>query len=348
MIFAERLAELGEEHFDGIEPGEVTASVEIGDQSLSPLIAGIVRTTLIAGQTTKLTLHLDPMRMPAAVAVAGTLFVPAEWMATRAADDCALYIAPLDLRGHIGADERCLAVTDMAAQPGRPGWYRWDAGKLLAATYQFMMPRVGFSRVVKIEPPRQDSLEFVVAEPALLHVRVVSEASGAPLHPWSLQWIPEPPEGSTQAGDPIELEPDDAMAVYSAHVPVGAGRVVCMIDHGCVLDDDSATAVIHSGEQELTVRAHPGCGVALEGLEHGTPVDWPDEFADDVRVEAVGHSGRGAAIGAAGSQLLVVVTAPGSYRVTLPTLPDCVPIAPFVVDVPAGEFVKRTVELTRK
>ena len=39
---------------------------------------------------------------------------------------------------------------------------------------------------------------------------------------------------------------------------------------------------------------------------------------------------------------------PGRYRVTLPAIPGFRPVDPFEIDVPAGDFVTKTVELTRK
>jgi hypothetical protein len=276
------------------------------------------------------------------VALSGTLFVPASWTTS----GFVLDIAPVDLRGRTEKDRRHLRVDQMTQRPGPPGWYCWNAGKLLAATYTFRIEQAGFVRRFKIAAPGCEPVALVLPEAARLHVRLVDEADRKPVYVTSLAWCPAMPSWQSDASS-IALSFDAESLRYSACVPIGFGYVTASDADHWLLDGDAAMAEIEAGERELVIPATRGCGVVVELLCHGERVDYPDELLGDAAIKAVGHGGGGAGTSLVDAHLEFPVTAPGRYLVTLPPIDGYAAVTPFEVEVPAGQFVHHPIEMTR-
>jgi len=98
----------------------------------------------------------------------------------------------------------------------------------------------------------------------------------------------------------------------------------------------------------VTLRAHRTCGVLLALACGGAKVDWPEDLALECRLEPVGDEGKWLWTGSEHCLPRLGVARAGRYRVKLPPIPGYAPVEPFDVDVPAGRFDTRTVELKRK
>jgi hypothetical protein len=259
-----------------------------------------------------------------------------------------LDIEPLDLPGKTRADEHRIHLQEMVAIPGRPGWFHWSAGDVLPATWVFTVEGTGFSSAIRIDPPGNDHLEFTLAEPATLVLHVVDAASGQPV---KIEWLGFTPLRSGEwlvGASSINFKYDEEQARFSGSVPIGAGVITSFGDATWTLDDESTRVEIHAGEQEVTVRAHRLGGVIVALACGGARVAWPEDLGFECEIEPVDDKGHVASTSMRDELPCLAVTLPGRYRVKLPEIPGFAPVEPFEVDVPAGEFVKKTVELTRK
>jgi hypothetical protein len=337
-------ARLGETSLESLQPGEFVVSVEIGPDSETPLVAGKAAVKLVAGETARVGLVLEAVAEPVPVQLAGTLFIPAGWNPTR----LELQIEPIDLRGGTESDTRNLPLSRMVALPDRPGWFHWNAGDVLPATWRFEVRGAGYSHDQKVGPAGDDHVELRLGEPAKLIVHVVDEASGRPIELKWLQFIPAGDELAYGLARTIDLEYDRSRSRYSAVVPVGAGTFESIESEEWTLDAATSRVDVHSGEQEVTLRVHRTCGVIVALSCDGAKVAWPEDLGFECKIEPVAAS-VGTTWMAMNDELpRFGVAVPGRYRVTLPKIPGYAEVEPFEIDVPAGEFVTRTVALTRK
>jgi hypothetical protein len=339
-----RPAVLGETHLDSLQPGDYVVSVEVGEQTETPLVAGRTPVKLVAGETAHASLVLAPITASEPVPLAGTLFVPDGWNAKA----FALTIRPLDLAGTSRWEGVELRVASMVALPGRPGWRRWSAGAVPPATYEFTIDEAVFAHVEKIGPAGNDHVELKLGEPALLIVHVVDEASGAPVPLKLLRYTAAYLDGWTGVFPSADLTRDASRESYTARVPVGAGRIESFDDWDWTLDESEAPLEVRSGEQEVTLRVHRTCGLLLALACGGAKVDWPEDLPLECRLEPVGDEGKWLWTGDEHGLSRLAVSRAGRYRVKVPEIPGYAPVEPFEVDVPAGRFVTRTIELTRK
>lgn len=336
-------AKLGETRVEALAPGEFVVSVEIGADSETPLVAGKAAVKLIAGETTHASLVLAAVASPAAVPLAGTLDVPTGWNPK----NLELVIEPIDLRGASDSDERRLEVSQMVALPGRPGWLHWSAGEVLPATWRFTVLGAGYSHEEKVGPSGDDHVELRLGKPATLVVHVVDEASGSPIKLKWLRYVPTGDELIYGVSQNIDLKYDGSRSRYLAVVPVGQGAFESFEAEEWTLDPTTSRIEVHSGEQEVTLKVVRACGVIVTLACGGAKVAWPEDLAFESKIEPIDPAGRTTWMSMR-DDLHLGVAVPGRYRVTLAKIPGYAEVEPFEVDVPAGEFVTRTVALTRK
>jgi hypothetical protein len=337
-------ATLGETRLESLEPGDFDVSVEVGDEGQMPLVAGKVAVRLVAGETARATLVLAAVAPPATVPLAGTLFVPAGWDV----NELRLSIQPIDLPGASRGDEKRIAIGEMVALPGRPGCYRWSAGDVLPATWRLDLQSAGFFHDEKLGPSGNDHVELKLGEPAKLIVRVVDGTSGRPIELQWLQFVSENDGLLFGFAASINLEYERDRSVYLATVPVGGGTLESFGGEQWSLDPERTRVDVHSGSQQITLQARRTCGLVLALSCNGANVAWPSDFAAGCKIDPVGSDGHMSWVSFRTGQRRFAVTTPGRYRVTIPAIPGYAPVDPFEIEVPAGEFVMKTVELTRK
>jgi len=342
-VIAEMPAQLGETRIEGLPAGDLVASVEIGWEFSSPLVVASVATTLVEQQTAHLALALSPIELPEAVPVAGTLYVPEGWAQRR----LRLEIWPSNLRGAARTDRAAIALEEMEAIAGRPGWHRWNAGRLHPASYEFAVRTAGIVHEIKVAPPGDEALELVLPEPSTLIAHALDVESGEPLKLRDLEWSPDDDEGHRRPA--IDFESDADGLRYEAVVPTGLGTVKTHAGEW-ILEPGSTRTAIHSGVQELTVRAHRACGLAIQFARDGNPTELPSDCWFSAALEAIGHDGvaKTKSHTTPGGITTLYATRAGRYRVTIPQTPGDEPIAPFEVDLPAATILTQVVELKRR
>ena len=335
-------AVVGETRIESLPPGEFVVSIELGDEAKTLLVADRAPARLAAGETTRVTLLLAAVATPAPVSLAGTIFIPAGWRA----NELVLRIRPLDLVGRTDADERFVALKEMVALPDRPGWFRWSAGAVLPATWEFDVEGASYTHAEKIGASGNDHVELKLAEPATLIVHVVDAASGQPVELKWLRFIAAFADHWSGPYCTADLHYDAAHARYTGLVPVGTGNLEPLGEWDWTTDETVAPLEIHAGEQAVTFRVHRTCGVLVALACAGAKVAWPEDLGLEVKIEPVDAAGRYLFTDTRDGLPRLGVAQAGRYKVTLPEIPGYAPIAPFEVDVPAGMFVTRTVNLT--
>jgi hypothetical protein len=351
--------------FDGLPPGEFVASLEVGDGSAPPLVLSSATVKLVAGETLRLELALDPKSIAMPVPVAGTLYVPPSW--GRWMHDLDLHFEPEGLRGGTKADRCVAAMNDMEAVPGKTGWYRWRVGPILPATYRIEVPRARFETHIAVGNTGRNDVAIALPEAALLVVKIVDDASKEPVALEYLEWNPVDDDRFVFNGRELLHWDREEQALVGATAfrtgNFGGGTVAYEL-----LGDPTqpaATHTVRTGRNDIVLIAHRRCGVNLRvdrsvadrvGAQallrwtrlatgesdefwwysnlirylrpngKGPPVDL-DVAADADHARTLGRN-------------CFSLPAPGRYRLSFPEVPS---IAPFEVDVPEGEFVKYVV-----
>ena len=337
FLTCEQPAALGLTPLDGLTPGKVDILVELGEPQGRPLQTARATVELVAGETAHVTLNSKIEPFPALVPVAGTLHVPAAW----STQDAQLEIASTDLAGVSSRDRVRLPLRKLATVPGDPETLRFDAGLLPTATWRFSIESLAFERDLRIAAPDSDRVKLEVPEAGTLFLTVLDSTSGQPVNVGDVGW--------RVAGAWILVAPGfrfhdiEGSHRLAALLPVGAGNFDLGLGSEWRLDLP-ASAIIHPGEQEFTLRVHHAHGVRLKLECGGTHVFWSTEATFGVSFESIGGDGAVTSF----HDGLFVVSRPGRYRVTIPTMEEFAAVEPFEVDVPTGEYLEYEVELRRR
>jgi hypothetical protein len=167
----------------------------------------------------------------------------------------------------------------------------------------------------------------------------------------SLEWQPHADELTAEefAGlATISLEYDVVRKCFGGRVPVGLGSLVAFFDEKWVLEGETATIEVHAGEQELVAKAHPICGVTFDLSCDGAKVAWNERETWGIQVVRSDNVNRISWSSFRDSRPVIAVGEPGRYTVTLPAIDGYEPVAPFEIEIPAGQFLQKTVELQKK
>jgi hypothetical protein len=341
-LICEQPAALGTTRVEGLLPGKVDVSVELGEPMGRVLRAARASVELVAGETAQVTLSLKSAQFPKLVPLAGTLRVPAAWPT----QDARLEISATDLVGASNRDRARLPLNYMPSVPGDPQTLCFDLGAMPSATYRFTVESLAFERLVRIAESGSDHVALEVPEAATLYLTVVDSASGRPVDVKGVAWRPGTGAWSLVA-PAIGFHPVDAGARLAATLPVGEGKFALALAGEWRLDPPAST-VIHAGEQEFTLRVHHANGLRLKLECSGAAVEWKEEMPIGVKFESVDGDGVVTFVTGSKGSALFVVSRPGAYLVTIPAIAGYADVEPFEIAIPAGEFVEKTVELHRR
>ena len=185
-------------------------------------------------------------------------------------------------------------------------------------------------------------LTLAIPEAATLYLTVVDAASGQPVPLKQVSWRRA---GAWSLVAPSfrfrAIEGGDRLV---ATVPVGEGCFDLGLRNEWKLDPP-ASAVIHAGDQELTLRVHHATGVRLNLSCDGVSVPWTEEMVSGGTFESVDGDGTLTDKINQTSAALFVVSGPGRYRFNLAAIAGFAAVEPFDVDVPGGEIIERSLEL---
>jgi len=151
-----------------LAPGDYTLEAVLGTGPDARLV-GSTRATVVARE--QQTVELGPLPGEAAVAVEGTLELPAEW----ALDDFELVLAlPATLAAGAEPEVR-IPRKRMSVDREGASLRRWSA-TLLPATYIARLPQTGYHTRVTIAPGARATPALVLPRPCLLRVRTAADA----------------------------------------------------------------------------------------------------------------------------------------------------------------------------
>lgn len=150
-----------------LAPGDYTLEAVLGAGPDARLV-GSARATVVAGEVQ--TVRVGPLPGEAAVAVEGTLELPAEW----ALDDFELVLAlPATLAAGAEPEVR-IPRKRMGVDREGASLRRWQA-TLLPATYIAWLPATGYHTSVTIAPGARATPALALPRPCLLRVRCAAE-----------------------------------------------------------------------------------------------------------------------------------------------------------------------------
>lgn len=349
-VFESR-AQLGETRVDDLAPGEIEVTVETDTDP--PRIAGTATTTLIAGETRIVSLHVTDVQPAAKVPLAGRLLLPDCWRQKGVTLD----IDSAGSRPVLDFASVEIALHEMTEVPDRPGTWLWRSSPVVPGRYRITIQPTGFARVIEVGTSGCEDLELVVRDAAKIRVQFLARENGEVVRVEQPIWIgaPEPtaPDAKRDSSR-IPLEPDADGVGFHGKVPVGPARFRFFSKSWMPVDRD-ATYTVHAGEQDLVVAVIRVQGTTFRfRIDHepalapdGSPIDgrwlmqleWTTAGGKDLRPTRWIESGAG---------VTYVVPEAGRYRVTIPKLPGYAAVAPIDVEVLEGVVEVTDVALVRE
>jgi len=323
--------------FEGLAPGEVRVLAEIGDAFRSPLVLAEEPAKLAAGERTVVDLVLEAAPTLATARGAGTVYFPRAW----GARDVSVLLQLLDTPLGGSLAEQNVKTSPM--QSAREGFdaFHWERDGLQVGRYHLAVSKPLFGVVVELPPLGRADLDLEVPPPAELTVHVVDELSGQPVEIDELNWLAVQPEGVR--GGVLERAFWDAGAeVYRIRAPTAEVQLMTWAwqyqPYDEVLD-------LRGGLREHTVRLRRGCGVTLRLVDGEAPVLFPKGWVGEpVAVVGTGHT---TLMQFGEFERKYMVTEPGTYSIEMPSIPGFVQQPALEVEIRAGEFTERVVELVR-
>ena len=333
--------------FDGIAPGEYSISIEHGSLGEVEVVA---RASVEIAADALADIDLDASRRPDQhrVELSGTLTIPRAWGTPRAT----LRFTPLDLAGASLRDDRKLPLSEMVLVDETERLYRWDAGEVAAATYEVRLREFGLHWLVETGSTGNRDVELIVAEPAEVTVKIVGP-DGEPMFFEHVLWA-DAPRSDPGLPHARSAEWDGQRELHHFRAPEGPLTVVVMDDRHDILGERQHR-IVAGQTNEITLRVRPASGVAVSLRDgphlvpwHQSP--WTEPAFPPVDLRRVGPGpGRiwemDTLLFMGGPTVRLEVTRPGRYSVTVADQPGYLPVEPFEIEIPEGEFVERVVEL---
>ena len=347
----ESRAQLGETRIDDLPPGEIEVTVETDTDP--PRIAGTATTTLIAGETRIVSLHVTDVQPAEKVPLAGRLLLPACWKQKGVTLD----IDAADSRSVLDFDSVEIALHEMTEVPDRPGTWLWRSSPVVPGRYRITVEPTGFARVIDVGTSGCEDLELVVRDAATIHVQFLARENGEAVRVEQPTWFGAPDPTAPDAkhdSSRILLEPDADGVGFHGEVPLGPARFRFFSRSWMPVDRD-ATYAVHAGEQDLVVAVSRVQGTTFRFRIDHEPALAPDGGPIDERwlmqlewTTAGGKETRPTLWIERGVGVTYVVPETGRYRVTIPKLPGYAAIASIDVEILEGVLEVTDVALVRE
>jgi hypothetical protein len=313
--------------------GRYVVTVNVGNHLESVALAH-QEVELVAGKTAELTLLCRKIEHAPPVPVAGTVEVPREWGDT----PFEMWFGPTRRPELWDKNHVIIKSSEMQCDDGDPRIFRWS-GAVEPAEYDFFVSALNGHLRSTIGVGGRRDLRIVVAACGDVVLHVVDAATGTAIDKYSVQWETD----TAPFPSDYYLRSDDEPKAYTGRVPVGRGTLYDLRDFEVVEPDPIE---IHPGRNELTLHVRRLPGVVLEFTYDGWRVPWTRELSIDATpVEHEGES-RGESTDDA-ENVVLLVSRPGKYRVTVPAVAGFEIVPPFDVDIADGVYAHRAIELQR-
>ena len=320
----------------GLEAGEVTATVDLGDDwDDDRIILGWVSARLEAGQRTEVDLVVEPLpRFDPPVPLAGTFFLPPAWGEVKVS----LTLQAMDLPGVEDYSIASLSLSEMEPVAGREGLYRWSAGKVIPGRYEAIIDPFNLQLLVRVPTEGSPDAHIEIGEPASVVVRVLEAESGTRASIKAVCWNCEQPD-EIDGGAFDVAEYDEEIGGFPFVAPEGRVEISCW--QGSTYVPHHQVHQVRAGDNEITVYLEKACGLILRVREGGERVSF-EVIRNHFHLE--GSDGELAVLDSGDR---IDLPEPGSYRIRIDPIEGYEPVEPVTVEVPPGEFVRHVVELKK-
>jgi hypothetical protein len=315
----------------GLLPGEYRAEAVLFAVSSEPIELGAADVTIAAGLESEICLRLaDVPALEEPVPLSGTLHVPIDWGRER----MPLVFRPLEVPGRSAWDAARVRADDLEEIPWVAGSWRFDAGLVMPGRYAVEIGGYSVDPPVDVGEAGLVDLALGLAAPASVTLRLVSADDGAELDIDGLTWIAVAADG----GEAVARQATDI-----GPTQLGRARFQCPageVSIGCREPDvsiESGRVMLVPGENDVTLSATVACGfLAVPHFAPARDGSKPLSFSMSIRRA----DGAGPALFAESRHglLKIRLPEPGAYEVTTDPIEGCEPIAPFTVNVGAGEW----------
>jgi len=320
---------------EDVPVGRYVVAVTVGNHLESVALAH-QEVELVAGKTTELTLLCRKIEHAPPVPVAGTVEVPREWGDT----PFELWFSPTRRPDLWDSNRHCIKSSEMQCDDGDPKVFHWSGVAVEPAEYDFLVSELnGFQRCTVGVGGKRD-LRIAVGACGDVVLHVVDAATGSAIDNYSVQWETD----ATPFATDHYLRRDDEPKAYTGRVPVGRGTLRELGEFELI---ESDPIEIHPGKNELTLHVRRLPGVVLEFAYDGWRVPWTNDSS--LEATPVDHEGEFLRESTDDAEnVVLLVSRPGKYRVTIPAVAGFEIVPPFDVDVADGVYAHRTIELQRK
>ncbi len=321
----------------GIPAGKYRALAEIGPHWRSPVVLGEVPLELRAGERTEAVLELTQAPALELASASGMVYVPEAWKASGLQLSLELLDTPLGGR----EAHRTLGCSKTNSERAGFDAFGWTDKGLQVGRYELSVFKPQFSFVFDVPSGGRTGIELTVPPPTELLVHIVDDITGQPEDAGELNWHAAWPEGVSGGG----LATADRIGPGEFRIRAPAAEVELMLWVWKYQPYD-ARVDLGSGVVEHTIRLQKGCGFELSMKDGETPIAFPDDWFP--KIETIYGNGRATLSQQGGFERKFMVSEPGTYALEIPLIPGYERIPKQTIDVSAGQFTERVVELVRK
>jgi hypothetical protein len=319
--------------FDSIAAGSYVASAELGER-WDAVMRASAPVEVLAGHRTQVLLELQSEPEVEKARMAGTLHVPRELQLENPRLTLKLLDTPV-----LGQDSyQSLQLTASASRDG--GLWSWSAAGLQTGRYQIWMMELEWGVVVNLPETGLTDVHLELPLPAQVRVTTSDADTGLPVEVDEVLWYCRWPEGVNGSG--LEDAKRAARDLWTLRAP---RTTVVLHVWDPQFEFVEQEVDLTAGDADVSLSLRRACGLVLSLLDGTTVLPWTDEFAAEF--EPVDHDGRATWSGR-GPNLRQGVSAPGLYRVQVTAIPGYLPIEPFELQIPAGQWLEHTVKLQRR
>ena len=321
---------------EGLAPGPVAVSVEVGPWHANPVILALGQAVLEGGRYASLELTLDVGGVrKETVPLSGAIRVPAALRNEPFAIDIQpVPSSPLQPRVRITTAR----MRQDAEDPGRL-WF--DAGDVRPGYY--VVSILGTFFEIAVGPEGEHGIELQLPVPTEVIVRILDEGTGEPIHPAFVMCNSEAPSDVTVVAG-ARGRRDRVTGAYVFLLPPGPTDFKVRAD---TYLPQARKVVVGPSPEEVTFHLRRRQGIKIVLKDGGAVVPLP--LSTKIEIKAIDHS-RGAAGGAAHDGMTVTRYVPsfGRYEVKIAAVEGYDGIPPQLVQVEPGQVAELVVQVYRR
>jgi hypothetical protein len=297
---AERILE-----WSGVPPGELRATLEVGDWWDDVGVLGEAVVSIVAGEQTDVVLAVtSDLTAPGRVPCSGSVRVGAYWRE----QGFNLRFVPSGETERWADRILYLQHSELAADPTDPELLNWELTLPAAGTWQLGFAATALHIDFEAAPPVTTGVDLVVPDPAELRISAVDAITGEPIDALGVDWRVA---GSSFPQGVVWTPPqfDEERGIHTLIIP--AGRIELSLQAEGYAETDAEEVDLPPGVTErewLFERVAGGLRFLFEDGETAVPTNF---FEWEVEAEALDGEGELDWL----SEDTVSFTAPGRYRI---------------------------------